>query len=215
MHPSFLCLPPLRFGFWEIPLHLPMPSPCIHVHFPVHLLCSRQSRLLTVHLLRFICLPFFECLLMLAFLLDVCSALSSLCFPQLCLLSQTITVPRPSLFPQRLTVWLTFWSPSPNHPRLSPLNNYRPLQLLCRGYQVWSIYSVVFTSSHKNRSSPRNLLFFPSMCNIVLTHSWYSMSILLDCPVKWHSRELSRKLYPTKNIKIVLWVLFSPLLTHK
>lgn len=83
--------------------------------------------------------------------------------------------------------------PLPNHPKLSPLNNCRPLQLLCRGYQVWSIYAVIFTSSHKNRSSPRNLSFFPLMCNLVLTHSWYSMNILLDCPAKWHSRGNSIK----------------------
>lgn len=171
-----------------------MLSPWIHIHFLVHFLCSSQSGLLIVYMLPFICLPFFERLLMPAFLLDVCSALSSL------LLSPLLAVTDHHWLPKAFSDTLSDL-PLPDHPKLSPLNSYRPLQLLCRSYQVWSIYTVVFTSSHKNRSSPRNILFFPSMCNIVLTHSWYSGNILLDCPVKWHSRELSRKLHPTKNIK--------------
>lgn len=123
---------------------------------------------------------------MLAFLLDVCSALSSL------LLSTLPAVPDHHCPPKTFSVTHLLISLSPTTPNCL---------LFCRGYQVWSIYAVVFTSFCKNRSSPRNLLFFPSMCNIVLTHSWYSMNILLDCPIKWHPRELSRKLYPTKNIK--------------
>lgn len=129
IHSSFLSLPPLHFGFWEILFHLSMLSPWIHIHFLVHFLCSSQSGLLIVYMLPFICLPFFERLLMPAFLLDVCSPLSSL------LLSPLLAVTDHHWLPKAFSDTLSDL-PLPDHPKLSPLNSYRPLQLLCRSYQV-------------------------------------------------------------------------------
>lgn len=121
----------------------------------------------------------------------LCSVL--LPFSQLCLAASHHHFPLSEPSPKTFLFEMFSDLPLPSHPNHSPWNKYRTLQSVPRACQIQAIYAVVLAISHTNRSSPRYLLFFPSMHNIVFTQSWCSVHISLKCNVP----ELPRELHST------------------
>lgn len=141
----------------------------------------------------------------------LCSVL--LPFSQLCLAASHHHFPLSEPSPKTFLFEMFSDLPLPSHPNHSPWNKYRTLQSVPRACQIQAIYAVVLAISHTNRSSPRYLLFFPSMHNIVFTQSWCSVHISLKCNVPESCQGSSIPLENIEDILQVILLLF--LLTHK